>query len=274
MKETVNWPPKHDIFGVQVSTTTYDDACKAILAAAHQQVPAIVSAFAVHALIEAATQPELAKKVNRFAMITPDGQPVRWALNWLHKAGLKDRVYGPNLTWELCRRAADEGVSIYLYGSSPKTLADLQANLLKNFPQLKIAGAESPPFRTLTPEEDAAMVERVNSSGAGLMFIGLGCPKQDHFAADHADKIRPVQLCVGAAFDFHAGTKSQAPSWMQKRGLEWLFRLCQEPRRLWKRYLVTNSIYLRKLVAQWTSYRLLGLRPTREPILESTAGSA
>ncbi|HEV3136869.1 MAG TPA: WecB/TagA/CpsF family glycosyltransferase, partial [Pirellulales bacterium] len=126
-------------------------------------------------------------------------------------------------------------------------------------PALTIAGAESPPFRSLSPEEDAAMIDRVNASGAGLFFIGLGCPKQDYFAADHADRIRAVQLCVGAAFDFHAGTKATAPEWMQRRGLEWLFRLYQEPRRLWKRYLVTNSIFVRKLAAQFIRQRVLRL---------------
>jgi N-acetylglucosaminyldiphosphoundecaprenol N-acetyl-beta-D-mannosaminyltransferase len=119
------------------------------------------------------------------------------------------------------------------------------------FPGLIIVGAEAPPFRALTPEEDEQMVERINASGAGLLFIGLGCPKQDHFAADHAGRIQAVQLCVGAAFDFHAGNKRTAPAWMQRRGLEWMFRLCQEPRRLWKRYLVTNTLFLYKLCRQW-----------------------
>jgi N-acetylglucosaminyldiphosphoundecaprenol N-acetyl-beta-D-mannosaminyltransferase len=243
----VQWPPKFDLFGVRVSAVTSDEACEAILCAARQSEPAVVSAFSVHALIEAATRAELSTMVNRFAIITPDGQPVRWALNWLHKAGLAQRVYGPALMWRLCERAAQEGVSIYLYGGSPETLAALEANLRTAFPALEIAGAESPPFRPLSAEEDAAMVNRVNTSGAGLMFIGLGCPKQDYFAAEHAEMIQAVQLCVGAAFDFHAGTKATAPEWMQRRGLEWLFRLLQEPQRLWKRYLVTNSIFLMKL---------------------------
>lgn len=255
-----HWPPKYNLFGVQVSATTCDEACAAILAAARDRRPAVVSAFAVHALIEASGSKELARKANRFAIITPDGQPVRWALNWLHGTRLKHNVRGSELTWKLCERAAREGVSIYLYGSSPATLEALQANLRKNFPELQIAGAESPPFRPLTPEEDAEMVSRVNASGAGLMFLGLGCPKQDHFAAAHADRIQAVQLCVGAAFDFHAGTKSTAPEWMQRRGLEWLFRLWQEPRRLWKRYLVTNTVFLRKLMVAIVCQRIPGLQ--------------
>lgn len=256
----IHWPEKHDVFGVRISATTCEEACDAILSAARARVPGIVSAFAVHALIEASTSNDLRNKANRFMIITPDGQPVRWALNWLHGTRLKHNVRGSELTWKLCERAAREGVSIYLYGSSPATLEALQANLRKNFPDLQIAGAESPPFRPLTPEEDAEMVARVNASGAGLMFLGLGCPKQDHFAAAHADRIQAVQLCVGAAFDFHAGTKSTAPEWMQRRGLEWLFRLWQEPRRLWKRYLVTNTVFLRKLMVAIACQKIPGLQ--------------
>lgn len=255
-EKSISWPPKHELFGVNVSATHYVEACEAIIAAARQRQSAAVSAFSVHAVIEAATTPALAKKINRFAMITPDGQPVRWALNWLHKAALRDRVYGPRLMWEVCRRAAEEDVSIYLYGSLPETLAALQGNLTKAFPSLRIAGLESPPFRQLTQDEDRQMVDRVNTSGAGILLIGLGCPKQDYFAADHVDRIQAVQLCVGAAFDFHAGTKATAPEWMQRRGLEWAFRLSQEPQRLWKRYLITNSLFIIKLVGQLVRQRL------------------
>lgn len=146
----VTWPPKHDVFGVRVSAVTCDEACDAMLSAARQREPAVVSAFAVHALVEASMAPDLAKKANRFAIITPDGQPVRWALNWLHGAGLKRTLQGYELMWRLCQRAADEGVSIYLYGSSSETLAALAANLLRAFPALQIAGLESPPFRPLS----------------------------------------------------------------------------------------------------------------------------
>ncbi len=189
------WPSKHEVFGVPISAVTCDEACHAIIDAAKQRTSAVVSAFSVHALIEAA-KPKFIQHAKRFDIITPDGQPVRWALNWLYGAKLQSNVRGSELTWRLCERAAEDGVSIYLYGSSPQTLKSLETNLLAAFPKLKIAGAESPPFRPLSPEEDAAMVERVNSSGAGLMFLGLGCPKQDHFAAEHVDRIlRSPTLC-------------------------------------------------------------------------------
>ena len=188
--------------------------------------------------------PAFRETINALDLVAPDGQPVRWAMNYFHKAGLKDRVYGPELTRRLCGAAAERGVSIYLYGSTPEVIEKLSANLVAMFPKLKIAGSESPPFRPLTPEEDAAVVRRINDSGAGLLFIGLAAPKQEVFAYQHRDTIVAVQVCVGAAFDFHASVKSTGPAWMQKRGMEWVYRLCKEPGRLWKRYLVTNSVYL------------------------------
>ncbi|MCE9544632.1 MAG: WecB/TagA/CpsF family glycosyltransferase [Planctomycetia bacterium] len=246
------WPRKHNVCGVQVSATNYDEVVDCLTAAGQRGESAVGSFFAVHAVITAAGDAELCKKVNAFDIVAPDGQPVRWALNRLHKAGLRDRVYGPELMLRMCQRAAAEGLPIYLYGgANEEILAALQASLLTRFPELKIAGAESPPFRPLTASEDAEMVRRVNDSGARFLFIGLGCPKQDHFAADHVGRIKAVQLCVGAAFDFHAGRTQMAPAWMQRNGLEWLYRVCREPRRLWKRYLVTNSVFVGKLSRQW-----------------------
>jgi exopolysaccharide biosynthesis WecB/TagA/CpsF family protein len=239
-----------------VGVTTYDEAVTVILRAAEEGTPGVVACRAVHAVVTASCDPALRDKVNSFDLVTPDGQPVRWAVNLLHRAGLRERVYGPELMLRLCRGAAQRGIPIYLYGGSPAVLEKLRDNLLRLFPGLPIAGAESPPFRALTPEEDDAVVERINGSGARLVFIGLGCPKQDLFAYQHRSRIRAVQLGVGAAFDFHAGVKKMAPGWMQRHGLEWLDRLSQEPGRLWRRYLVTNSIFLAKLaVALWCRRR-------------------
>jgi exopolysaccharide biosynthesis WecB/TagA/CpsF family protein len=252
----ISWPRKHDLFGVRVTASDYGEIADAVVRSAKAEIPAVISLHAVHAIVESVSDPDLLAKVNRFDALLPDGQPVRWALNHLHGVGLKERVYGPELTLRLCARAAEESIPIYLYGSTEKVLGLLQKNLRERFPHLDIVGAESPPFRALTAEEDAAVVERMNDSGAGIVFIGLGCPKQDHFAADHADRIRAVQVCVGAAFEFHAGTKPMAPQWMQRRGLEWLYRLVSEPRRLWRRYLTTNSIFLSRWFRAW----LLGRR--------------
>ncbi len=256
--DDVQWPEKHDLFGVGVSATDYDEAVETIVEAARRRAPAVVSLHAVHAVVTASCDRRLKDKVNAFEMVAPDGQPVRWALNLLYRTGLRDRVYGPELTLRLCRGAAEAGVPIYLYGGSEEVVERLQENLVEMFPGLKVAGAESPPFRALSPEEDEEAVARINASGAGIVFIGLGCPKQDHFAHDHRDRIHGVQVCVGAAFDFHSGNKSTAPGWMQRHGLEWLYRLVQEPRRLWRRYLVTNSIFLAKLAAAVVSRKPKG----------------
>lgn len=248
-----HWPAKVDLFGVQVSPVTYDEAIAAILRAAEEGRAGIVSCHAAHAIVTASNDAELRHQVNGFDLVTPDGQPVRWALNWLHRTRLADRVYGPELMRRLCLAAAERGISVYLYGGTPEVAEVLPGRLAELAPRLKIAGAESPPFRPLTPSEDEALVARIRASGAGLVFIGLGCPKQDRFAHAHRDAIPAVQLCVGAAFDFLAGAKRMAPSWMQRWGLEWLFRLTTEPGRLWRRYLVTNSQFVWKLV--WASLR-------------------
>jgi len=241
------WPPKADLFGVGISTTNYEEAAAAILAVAQRQQPAVVCCCAVHGLVTAARDASLREKVNQFAMVTPDGQPVRWALNLLHGARLEDRVYGPELMLRLCRGAEARGVGVYLYGSKAPTVERLCANLRDMFPKLRIAGWEPSLFRPLLPEESRAVAARIRASGAGLVFIGLGCPRQELFAFDHQPLIDAVQVCVGAAFDFHAGLKTMAPRWMQRNGLEWLFRSVQEPRRLGHRYLVTNTVFLAML---------------------------
>ncbi|HUY31669.1 MAG TPA: WecB/TagA/CpsF family glycosyltransferase [Pirellulales bacterium] len=245
------WPPKVDLFGIHLSVTNYDEATDVVIEAARRREPALVACQAAHAVVTASCDPDLRAKLNDFDLVTPDGQPVRWAMNLLHGVNLRERVYGPELMLRLGRRAADEGVSIYLYGGSPRVIELLNEKLPRMCPGLRIAGAESPPFRTLTSEEDQAVVERINAGGAGLVFLGLGCPKQDLFAHAHRASIRAVQVCVGAAFDFHAGVKPMAPAWMQRSGLEWAFRLAHEPRRLGRRYLVTNSLFLFKLAVAW-----------------------
>lgn len=238
------WPRKHELFGLGISAATYEEAERAVLDAARRRLGGIVTHFSVHGVATAALDREYRSKINQFDMVAADGQPVRWALNRFHGAGLCDRLYGPELMLRLCRAAARDGIGVYLYGSSSGVLEKLSRNLLDHFPGLRLVGCESPPFRPLTRQEKAATAARINRSGAGLLFVGLGCPRQDLFAFEHRHVIKAVQLCVGAAFDFHAGTKRMAPRWMQKRGLEWLFRMCQEPARLSRRYLRANTIFL------------------------------
>jgi exopolysaccharide biosynthesis WecB/TagA/CpsF family protein len=264
-RQRVRFPAKVELFnGVLMTPTRYAEVVDVAMAAAEARQPATFAFAANHILAMAAGDAAFRDRMNDFDVVAPDGQPVRWAMNAFHAAGLTDRVYGPELTRRLCAAAAEQGVSIYLYGSTPTVIDQLCAKLREMFPKLVIAGAESPPFRPLTPDEDAAVVQRINDSGAGLLFIGIGAPKQENFAHAHRHSIRPVQLCVGAAFDFHAGVKGTAPAWMQARGLEWLYRLVKEPRRLWRRYLLTNSQYV-LLFAKHAALKAAGRFPRQAP---------
>jgi len=186
---------------------------------------------------------------------------VRWALNWLHKIALPDRVYGPTLMLKVCDRAAQAGLPIYLYGSQSTVLAALQTNLQTRFPQLLVAGYQPSKFRQVSEQEQAEIAEGIRASGAAIVFVGLGCPRQEVWVYENRDLIGVPCLAVGAAFDFHAGLLPQAPAWMQKRGLEWLFRMVQEPSRLWKRYVFLNPAYLVLLLLQ--VLKLKRFKPTK-----------
>ena len=249
--ESASWPEKVNLFGLDVSVVDYEKATDAIIQSAKRNQSAVVSCHAAHAIVTFSGDKQLREMANQFQMITPDGQPVRWAMNWLHRARLKDRVYGPELMNRVCQRACDEQVKIFFYGGASEEVLDaLENNVRENYPGLKIVGNYSPPFRELTESEKESVLKRIDDSEAQIVFIGLGCPKQDIFAFENRDRIRAVQVCVGAAFDFHAGTKKMAPRWMQRTGTEWLYRLCQEPGRLWKRYLVTNSQFIWRVTKQ------------------------
>jgi N-acetylglucosaminyldiphosphoundecaprenol N-acetyl-beta-D-mannosaminyltransferase len=197
----------------------------------------------VHSLVTARWDPMFAAALAQSDLVVPDGAPVAWMLRRMGHARQR-RVYGPDFFWAYCQGAAQRGEPIYLLGSTTATLARLQQRLLEAFPGLRIAGAHSPPFRALTPEEGHAIVASINASGARTVWVSLGCPKQEIWMAAHQEAIGAVMLGVGAAFDFHAGTVRQAPVWMRDHGLEWLHRLATEPRRLWRRYLVTNTIFV------------------------------
>lgn len=197
----------------------------------------------VHSVVTSGQDAEFGRVVTEADMATPDGAPVAWMLRKLGFAG-QQRINGPDLMWKYCEQAAQRKESIFLYGSTAETLAILQTRLLAAFPGLQIAGAISPPFRALSEEEDAADVACINASGAGTVWVSLGCPKQEKWMAAHRGRVKAVMIGVGAAFDYHAGTIKRAPLWMQRRGLEWLHRLCSEPGRLWKRYFVTNTLFV------------------------------
>jgi exopolysaccharide biosynthesis WecB/TagA/CpsF family protein len=238
-----------------IDAVEYEGALRRIAAAARERRAFAVSALAVHGVMTGYSDDEHGTRLNQLDLVVPDGQPVRWALNLLHEANLSDRVYGPTLMLKVCEMAEREELGIYLYGSTPAVLERLERSLREKFSNLRICGAEPSKFRRLSKNEKEQVVARIQGSGAQIAFIGLGCPRQEVWAYEYRDALSMPILAVGAAFDFHAGVTRQAPQWMQDRGLEWLFRLRTEPRRLWRRYVLLNPWYMSLVAAQ-----LLGLK--------------
>ena len=236
-----------DVLGVGVSTINQAMALAEITRWIDAGERHYVCVTGVHGVMESQKDPELKAIHNASGLTTPDGMPMVWAGR---RAGAEwmDRVYGPDLMLNVLGRAAERGWSSFLYGGKDGVPELLAKKLAEKIPGLKIAGSHSPPFRPLTEAEDDEIVARINDSGAQLVWVGLSTPKQERWMAAHRDKLTaPVMFGVGAAFDFHAGLVPQAPPWMQRNGLEWLFRLTKEPRRLWRRYLVNNPAYLRAI---------------------------
>lgn len=257
---------KQNILGVGVNAVDYDGALAQIIRAAKEKRAFGVSALAVHGVMTGATDAVHRHRLNELELVVPDGQPVRWAMKWLYGIDLPDRVYGPNLTLKTCERAAEESLSIYLYGSQQTVLDKFEENLKRKFPALKIAGKQPSRFRQVTPEEQREIADTIIKSGASIVMVGLGCPRQETWVFENRRLLPMPLLAVGAAFDFHAGTLPQAPEWMQKRGLEWVFRFAQEPRRLFKRYVYLNPLYLTLLFLQLVKLRTKNLDETVEPI--------
>lgn len=263
---------KQNLLGVGVNAIDYDAATEKIIGAAADKTPFAVSALAVHGVMTGAMDAVHRHRLNHLDLVVPDGQPVRWAMKWLYGVELPDRVYGPELTLRVCERAAREGLSIYLYGSRDEVLEKLKANLRQKFPALQIAGSQPSRFRKVTAEEQAEIAETIRSSGASIVLVGLGCPRQETWIFEYRDLLSMPLLAVGAAFDFHAGLVPQAPAWLQKRGFEWLFRFVQEPRRLWKRYTFLNVLYLLYVGLQLTKLRSKAIEDTISPIAQMRFG--
>jgi exopolysaccharide biosynthesis WecB/TagA/CpsF family protein len=241
---------KLNVLGVMVDGVDYDAVIARVLAAARERQPLSLTALAVHGVMTGVRDPRHRARLNAFDIVAPDGQPVRWGLNLLYGAGLSDWVSGPELTTRLLSRMSDEGLAVYLYGSTPEIVESLSVSLGGALPALRVAGAEPSKFRDSTSGEFAALANRINGSGARLLLVGLGCPRQEIFTHAMRSLLDLPVLAVGAAFDYQAGRLRPAPKWMQRYGLAWLFRLIREPRRLWRRYLVLNSEYLARLAAQ------------------------
>jgi N-acetylglucosaminyldiphosphoundecaprenol N-acetyl-beta-D-mannosaminyltransferase len=250
-------PPTAEVLGVALALTDYAGTLDWIDATVAAGERGYVCVAATHTVMAAADDPELGAAVRGADFTVADGQPLVWALNLLgHRVG--ERVYGPELMDRACARAAQTGQRFYLYGGrNPGALAQLTRNLRLRHPGLQIVGGHVPPFRELTDAEEEAVAADIRRSAADVVWVGIGVPKQEKWMARMRDRLTaPVLVGVGAAFDFHAGLIPQAPGWMQRLGLEWAFRLAQEPRRLWRRYLRYNPRFVAGFARQWARQRL------------------
>jgi N-acetylglucosaminyldiphosphoundecaprenol N-acetyl-beta-D-mannosaminyltransferase len=246
-----------ELLGVPVSMVDYDRAIQVMDGLVDARRPGYVCVAPVHALIEARRDPEVLEALRGSTLVVPDGMPLVWAANLLGEK-LSDRVYGPELMVRYSDRCAERGHRVWLYGGRDQgTLVQLALSLRRRHPGIQIVGGYSPPFRPLTGEEEAAVVKQINDARPDVLWVGIGVPKQEKWMARMRDRLEvPVMCGVGAAFDFHAGRISMAPRWMQDRGLEWIYRIAQEPKRLLPRYLHTNPRFVAAFARQYVAERL------------------
>ena len=243
-------PGKKNLLGIMVDGIEREQAVELVLEAAEQRRPFSVSAMAVHGVMMGVLDPTHRYRLNHLDLVVCDGQPVRWAINHLHDCGTRDRVYGPFLMRDIIAGAAPRKLPVYFFGSTEDVLEKMCCKLRARHPDLLIAGAEPSRFGRIPSQEADELAARIRSSGARIVFVALGCPRQEVWAYEFRERLGMPIVAVGAAFPFAAGTLRQAPMWMQNRGLEWLFRLCSEPRRLWRRYLVLSPMYLFLVLCQ------------------------
>jgi N-acetylglucosaminyldiphosphoundecaprenol N-acetyl-beta-D-mannosaminyltransferase len=235
--------PSRRVLNMRVDATTYEDASRRVFRWAREGRSAYVCVATVHMTMEAYDSAAFRQVVNGADLVTPDGRPLVWALRSLGVRGAS-QVRGTDLTQHVVAQAARENVPIGLYGGTPELLEVFGRVLKTRYPNIQVVCQIAPPFRPLTPEEDKAVTKEIVASGTRILFVGIGCPKQENWMAEHVGRIPAVMLGVGAAFDFHTGRVRQAPRWMQLAGLEWVFRLLMDPRRLWKRYAKHNPRFV------------------------------
>jgi exopolysaccharide biosynthesis WecB/TagA/CpsF family protein len=236
--------PSYKLFLPNYCVLNCEEAAKIIVNNGSKHRSFGVTALAVHGLMESYYDPLLGSKINKIDMILPDGQPIVWALNLIHGLKLRFKVPGPALTSEVLRLAHDASLKVFLYGSTIDTLTEFKSYIRREYPNVNIVGFHEDRFREATAEEDELDIRKINESGAQIVLVGRGCPRQEHWVADHIGSVNAAMLAVGAAFDYHAGKLTRAPYWMQLYGFEWFYRLLQEPRRLWRRYLLSNSQFI------------------------------
>jgi N-acetylglucosaminyldiphosphoundecaprenol N-acetyl-beta-D-mannosaminyltransferase len=243
---------KHfDVLDVNISAVNLETACLAVDELIRENKKGYVCVCPVSTVLECQSNELMRQIVNEASLATPDGMPIAW-LGQL--GGYRDvrRVYGPDLMLAICQMGQARGYKHYFYGGTEETCRLLEVRLKERFPGLKVAGRFSPPFRELTPEELKKIVEEINRCQPDILWVGLGSPKQDFWMYENRGILTiPVMIGVGAAFDFLSGTKGQAPRWMQRIALEWLFRLCSEPKRLWRRYLIGNPKFIYLLIKDY-----------------------
>ena len=248
-------PPRANILGVGISAINPDQTLAILEDWIARRDPHYVCVSTVHGVMECQKSPSLRRLFNASGLTTPDGMPLVW-ISRLQGFRHVRRVYGPDLMLAVCEQSISKGYRHYFYGGRAGVAEELKVNLERRFSGLQVVGTYSPSFHPLTPDEDREVVQRIRATRPDIVWVGMSTPKQDIWSAQHADQLgAPVVIGVGAAFDFLSGRKRQAPRWMQQSGLEWLFRLLQEPRRLWRRYLIYNPVFVVKILAQW-----LGLR--------------
>jgi len=237
------------VITIDVDVLSIPDAVSEIFSLSDRGVSAYIAIANVHMCMEAFDDPLFRDTVNQANLVVPDGLPLVWAQHLLGYRQAR-QVRGMDLMLALCRQAERDGTPVGFYGASTDLLRQLTEKLGHRFPGVKIVCQIAPPFHELTAEEDARYIESINESGVRILFVGLGCPKQERWMAAHKGSVQCVMLGVGAAFDFLAGNKRHAPQWMQSIGLEWLFRLSTEPRRLWRRYLIHNPRFIWHFLCQ------------------------
>jgi N-acetylglucosaminyldiphosphoundecaprenol N-acetyl-beta-D-mannosaminyltransferase len=247
-----------DVLGVQVSAANIPIAINEIDRWIRQGCRSYVTLTGVHGIMESVRNEEIRRVHNAAGLVLPDGMPLVWML-WHGGFKFADRVCGPDLMPALFKHSEAIGYRHFLYGATPRTLELLKGNLKQRFPAVEIVGAHAPPFRPAGADEDEAVIETINASAAELIWVGLSTPKQELWMARHRHRLSaPVLIGVGAAFDFHAGLVRQAPHWLQRSGLEWVFRIAMEPRRLARRYLRNNPGFLALLAAKRLGFTRVG----------------
>jgi N-acetylglucosaminyldiphosphoundecaprenol N-acetyl-beta-D-mannosaminyltransferase len=246
---------KVSLLGMSLNTGSYNEFVNQIIEHADKKISEYTCLANVHMLIEAYSDYDFASVVNNANIITPDGKPLGWALQFLY--GIKqERASGMDLLPDLLQRAAANNLPVYFYGGTDNLLSDTIAYLEQNFPKLQVAGSFSPPFRKLSAAEDALIIDEINRSGARLVFVVLGCPKQEKWMASMTGRINAMMVGIGGALPVMIGLQRRAPGWMQNAGLEWMYRFFQEPVRLFKRYSFTNSLFLYLLLKEYIWLKL------------------